>query len=113
MVPDIVALYGFSLSMAMWIKSSEMLLKVHLGGEYQKFSSGDGRSRFTVGKKVEYSSRLSSLLVCATIVVHLVAGFITCRNGILALVASVDSEEMKLAACHMLDSSRPSSQLTQ
>ena len=113
MIPDIVALYGFRFSMALWIRSFETLLKVHLRGGYQKSSSGGVRFRLVVGKNVACRRLLFSLLLCASLTVHFVAGSITCKVGIWALAASVDGEEMNLAACHMLDSSRPSSQSIQ
>ena len=55
-------------------------------------------------------SWLLSSLVCATLVVHLVTGSITCKDGNLALAVSVVGEEMKFAACQTLDSLRPSIQ---
>ena len=99
--------------MALRIRLLEMLLKVHLGGGYRKSSSRGGRSGFTKGKKVVCNNLLLSSLVCVTLVVCLVMGSIICKDGILALAVSVGSEDMKLAACHMLDLSRPSSQLIQ
>ena len=99
--------------MALRIRLLEMLLKVHLGGGYRKSSSSGGRSGFTKGKKVVCNNWLLSLLVCATLVVYLVMGSIICKDGILALAVSVGGEDMKLAACHMLDLSRPLSQSIQ
>ena len=82
MVPDIVALYGFRFSMALWIRLSKILLKVHLGGGYQKSSSGGVRFGLVVGKNVACRRLLFSLLLCASLTVHLVAGSITCKVGL-------------------------------
>lgn len=113
MVPVIVALYSFRFLMALWIRSSGMLLKVHLGSGYQKLLSDGRRLGLVVGKKVACRRLPLSLLLCTVLVVHFMMGSTICREGMHALATSVGGDNINLAACHMLELSRLSSQSIQ
>ena len=66
-----------------------------------------------MGKKRGCNSFALSLLLWAVPMGSLVLGSIICSNGIRVLAALDGGEDMNLAACHMLDSSKPSSHSVQ
>ena len=72
-----------------------------------------GRLGLVVGKKVACRRLPLSLLLSTVLVVHFMMGSNICREGMCALAASVGGEDINLAACHTLESSRPLSQSIQ